>query len=357
MRIERKGRVTKLTPRLKRFIVEALGGEALDDVLHAENRKADYGCLRGLLAIELKSLEESASERLDNLTDELRERSDWPIFLGSAPMQSILKHMTEPEDVKRRLVDRIGRAIKSHIRKANKQLAAHEATFPRKNLVKVMVLVNEDHEIYDPDMVGYIVHHLLHRQENGAPLYPHIDAVIFLTERHATTVNRQISFPILCIEGKPIDNTEWKRAVTELFIQRWASWSDAPLFQAEFGAPKFETIDHIPEKMKRYEKWELDYKRSPYMRDFTEQELRERFDEIICISTLAFIKDSPLKPSKGAIIWSMSSMSHMMLEMGWRGIPVTKFKYAPDRLAAAARRMDMPANVVKWLDNNLAGKA
>jgi hypothetical protein len=83
MRIERKGPVAKLTPRLERFFVEALGGEPLDAIQHPEARKADFRCLRGLLAIELKSLEQDGSERMDNLARELSERPDWPVFYGS----------------------------------------------------------------------------------------------------------------------------------------------------------------------------------------------------------------------------------------------------------------------------------
>lgn len=357
MRIERKGKVARLTPRLERFFVEALGGVALDDLQHDEARKADFKCLNGLLAIELKSLEKDGSERMDNLTDELRERADWPIFLGSAPMQSFLQHIEEPEAVKRQIVDRIGRAIKNHMRKADKQLAAHELAFPCENVVKLMALANEDHEIYDPEMVAYIVQHLLQRHEEGSPLYPHIDAVIFLSERHAATVQQQVAFPILCIEGQSIDQTSRKRDVTELFLVRWAKWNGVPLYQADPRKQKFSTIEHIPEQMRRYEQWELDYRRNPYMRVFSEEQVRERFDELICVSLLAFIKGSPLKPDQKAIMWSMSSMSHMMLEMGRRGIPVTKFQYGPERLAAAARRLGLPPEVVSWFQTDLGRAA
>jgi len=357
MRIERKGPVQKLTPRLERFFLEALGGEALDGVQHPEVRKADFKCLRGLLAIELKSLEEDASERMDNLTDELRERPDWPVFLGSAPIESLLKHMQGPEEVRRRLADRIGRAIKSHMRKANKQLAAHEGAFPRNNMIKMMVLANEDHEIYDPEMVAHIVHHLLLRQENGTPLFPHVDAVIFLSERHAAPINHQIAFPIVCVESTSIESAAWKRDVTQIFMARWAQWNGIPLHHSDPRTQKFTTIDHIPEQMKRHERWQLDYRRNPYMSGFTDEQLRARFDEMTCVASLAFIKDSPLKPSHDAIAWSMSSMSHMMLEMGWRGIPVTQFNYGPKRLADAARRMCLPTSVVAWFENDLGRAA
>ncbi|MCI0722472.1 MAG: hypothetical protein L0338_26410 [Acidobacteria bacterium] len=48
MRIECKGPAAKLTPRLKRFFMEALGGEALDMVQDPEGRKADFKMPPGL---------------------------------------------------------------------------------------------------------------------------------------------------------------------------------------------------------------------------------------------------------------------------------------------------------------------
>ena len=82
--------------------------------------------------------------------------------------------------MKRRFMDRIGRAVKDHVSKADKQLAAHAVAFPRKNMLRLVVLANEDHEVYDPEVMAYLTQRLLLRRHNGALLYPHIDAVIFL---------------------------------------------------------------------------------------------------------------------------------------------------------------------------------
>lgn len=353
MRIERSGKVIKLTPRLECFFQEALGGIALDSIQHAESRKADYKCLNGILAIELKSLEEDASERIENLTNELREQFDWPIFYGSVPIQSFLKHVSNPEIVRRQFIDRIGRSIKNHMHKANKQLTAHETNFPRKNTVKMLVLVNEDHEVYDPELVAYIVQHHLCRHENGALLHSNIDAVIYVSERHVTIMEERLAFPILCIEGPSISLASWKREVTELFLTRWARWNSIPFHESDLSKVEFSTIEHIPDEMQRYKKWELDYKRNPYMRDFTNKQLQERFDESLCVSSLMAVKSSPYKPDRNAVIWSMSSFSHVMLEMNWRGIPVTEFPYKSENLAAAAQRLGFTSNVVLWFKNDL----
>ncbi len=350
MRIERTGPVEPLTPRLVRFLEDGLGATALDDLQRPEDRRADYACLNGLLAIELKTLEEDAAERMDNLTEELRQRDDWPIFLGSAPMQAFIENTSDPEGVRLKVLNRVGRAIINHLKKANKQLAAHAEAFPRKNLVRVMLLVNEDHEIYDPEMVAYILHHALRRTEKGAPLYPKVDAVIFMSERHATTIERRIAFPIVYVQGAPMAEASWKDAVVERFMRGWADWNQNPLHTVDGLATKFTTIDHIPESAPRHERWRTDYRRNPYMRHLTNDQLRDRFDESIFISTLAFIKGSPAKPSQQTMMANMALFTHLMLEMGDRAIPITQFQHSAERLIAAGGRLHMPDSIIHWVE-------
>ena len=74
MRIERTGTVAPLTPRVVEFLKEELSGVSLDDPLAVSDMRPDYICLGGRLVIELKTLAEDGSERMDNLTDELRQR-------------------------------------------------------------------------------------------------------------------------------------------------------------------------------------------------------------------------------------------------------------------------------------------
>lgn len=124
--------VEPLSPRIEKFIVERLGGLLLDEIQGSEERRADYVCLRGLLAVEIKSLEDDGSERLDNLLEELRSAPDWPIFLGSAPMQSFIDNTDDPEAVGHKVMGRVGRGILNPLKKANRQLKAHAKAFPRK---------------------------------------------------------------------------------------------------------------------------------------------------------------------------------------------------------------------------------
>lgn len=353
MRIERTGTISHLPSRLRQFLVEDLRASQMDDLLDSRNRRIDFSCLNGLVAIEMKTLESDGSERMDNLLNELRKRPDWPPMFGRPPLESFLKNITDPDEVKRRVFDRIARAVREHLRKANKQLAAHSTAFPRKNCVRLVIVVNDDHEIYEPEVVARIVDQELRRTDGGRTALHNIDSVVYFTERHASPLDIAIAFPLIVIEGEGVHGAIWKREIIRAVLNRWAAWNNCSSLSKNPRDVDFSTIEHIPDRMKRYEAWELQYKRAPYMTGESDDFVRERFDEVICISSLAFVNASPFRPEPASVNASLELMSHLMLEMGWRGIAVSKFAYVPERIAAAARRLSMPEPVVHWFTTDL----
>lgn len=349
MRIERTGEISKLTPKVKSFLVNSLGGVDLDEMQSAEERRADFSCLRALLAVELKTLEEDGSQRIDNLTDELRERDDWPLFLGSAPIESFLKHMDGREDLNRRILNRVGRGITNHLKKANRQLEAHKKAFPRQSSVRMLLLVNEDHEVYTPHVVTHVLWHALKRIEDGRPLYEFVDVVIYLTERHAQVINGEVTLPISVIHGWRTVENDWIEDVGQFVARRWGSWNAVRTFDADADFADFSSIEHIPETMKKHELWRLQYRRTPYLRGATFDQLRNRFDEAIATSTLGMVKGSPVKVSQDTLSKNWELFTHIMEEMSHRGIPVTQFPYEKERQVAAARRLGVPEIGVRWI--------
>jgi len=349
MRIERTGTIPRLTPRVELFLKSALRGIPLDDLQAPNERRVDYSCLGGLLAIELKTLEEGASGRIDNLLDELQDREDWPKFLGSAPIDSFLKHTNDPEGLRRRVAERIGRAAINHLKKANHQLEAHYANFPRRNVVGAILLVNEDHEIYDPTTISFILSHALRRYSGEKLLYRHVDLIIYMTERHATIVDGRIAFPTLLIEGQSVINAPWKGEVASYFARRWAEWNGAHFVESELGFEKFDAIDHVPDTAPRHERWRTEYRRNPYLRGLSFDQLRDKFDEVMVLNNLTFLVGSPLKPPHEITAINMQQFTHLMMEMGERAIQTKDFRFEPSRQVNAAKRMNLPESVIEWL--------
>lgn len=354
MRIERRGKVEPLTPRFTKFLVKALGGELLDDIQAPTDRRIDYRCLRGLLAIELKTLEEDATERMSNLTDELEKRDDWPEFYGSWPIGSVLSNLNEPESVKQKTGERIGRAIVNHLKKANKQLAAHVRDFPRNRVVRLVVLLNEDHEIYDPATVAHLMQKELSRRDGDEPRYESIDAVMFLTERHATRVGNDVAFFVGTFAGQPMDDSPWKGEVLDEIGRRWSRWNGARVVPRDAEAVNsFTTIDHVPDQMRRQDLWRLQYRRKPYMQPLSNEQMRDRWDECTVRSLFAFMKDSPAKPPKDAAMRNTEIFTHVLEEIGRRGIPLPQLQAETDRLLAAGVRLNLPSEHQEWLAANV----
>ncbi len=340
-RIERRGKVAPLSPRFVRFMREAMGGVPLDDVEHPSQMRPDLSCLRGLLIVELKSLEEDASKRVANLTEEIRKRPDWPDFLGSWPITSVIRNMDEPEALKQKYADRIGRAIVSHLRKANKQLAAHAVRHPRLNQVRLVVFINEDHEVYDPAVTVFTISKALARRNGGKPKYESIDGVLYLTQRHALQDGKHLAHPMITITGPAMEDSPWKGDVLDLVGRKWSRWIGADYITREPSdvaafVNSFTTIEHIPEQMQRQESWSLDYRRHPYMRSWSFDELRDYWDDMYVFGALAFIEGSPLKP-----IWDdkakfIEKFSHLIDEIAHRGLHMQMFEVEPSRIVVAA---------------------
>ena len=355
-RIERRGEVLPLTPRFTRFLREALSSIALDTTQDSTQRRPDFSCWRDLLVIEVKSLEEDATKRMSNLTEELKKREDWPTFLGEWPVDSVVRNLKEEdqEAVRGKIYDRIGRPIKSHLKKAGKQLAAYAADNPRTNQVRVVVLINEDREVYHPNLVSLIIQEALARQEDDVPKYKSIDTVLYMTARHGRPDGNNIAHPIIMIPGPAMDNCPWKNSVMDFLVQRWCQWEGALYVEgdpddAEGVVNSFTTIDHIPDRMRCQDTWRLAYRRNPYMRSWTYEKLRDHWDDVDIMSLFAFIKDSPIKPSEAEITKFLEQFTHLLDEIAHRGLPVERFDFESDRMMAAAKRMRIPPVGMAWI--------
>lgn len=355
-RIERRGKVRPLTPRFMCFLRSALSSVALDDTQDSTQRRPDFSCWHDLLVIEVKSLEEDATRRMSNLTEELEKREDWPTFLGEWPVDSVVHNLKEEdqESVKGKIYERIGRTIKSHLKTASKQLAAYAEDNPRTSQVRVVVLINEDWEVYHPNLVSLIIQEALARQEEDDPKYKSIDAVLYMTERHGKPDGNNIAHPAVILPGPVMENCPWKNSVIDFLAQRWCHWEGARYIEvgpdgAEDIINEFTTIEHIPDQMRRQDAWRLAYRRNPYMRSWAYEKIRDHWDDVDVISLFASMKDSPIKLSEAGITKLHEQFAHLLDEIAHRGLPMERFDPECDRMMDAAKRMKIPPVGLAWL--------
>ena len=354
MRIERTGNPKPLTPHLIRFLKQELKAKSLDEN-GIEEKHPDFICGRGLLVIEIKSLVDDGKERLENLRQELEDRPDWPHFYGQVPFESIIKNLKDPVPVRRRLAERAGRTIVQHLRKADKQFAAHHKMFPRKNAFRFVILVNEDCPLYAPLYVGETVSRALVLKQNGQFRFRNIDCVLYLTERHLSEVNGRIAVPVLSIEGPSMFTEPWKGEIVEWFQSKWARWNDSPYYHCTRQSfPRFEAAVDVPENMKRHEAWRLEYQRNPYLRPWPHAQLQCRYEDVFLVFICMFLKSSPLKFSKQELHESTEEWTHFLEEVNARGIPMDQFDHGLESMKRAAARRGCSNALCEWLDKVFA---
>jgi hypothetical protein len=157
-----------------------------------------------------------------------------------------------------------------------------------------------------------------------------------------------LTFPVTVVEGAGTYDAPWKSSVIE-FQRRWIAFSGYPELSAAPEITAFSTINHIPDQAPRHERWRTEYRRNPYMKSLTKEQLRDIFDEIMLVSTLGFLKDPPVRIERDKTAEAMERFTHMMLEMADRAIPATGFPHSPARDVAASRRLGLPASVEEWI--------
>lgn len=156
------------------------------------------------------------------------------------------------------------------------------------------------------------------------------------------------AFPIMDIHGRGITIDPWKENFLHRFMNGWAAWNSAGIFDNTKKIDEFETIEHVPDQMKRHELWRLEYRRKLYMKNLTDEQIHDRFDDAMVMNTLSSMTNSPFKPTQEQIMDAMRYFTHILMEVNERGIPMQKMNYSLDRTLAAALRLRMPQQVLDW---------
>lgn len=349
--IERNGGPEPITPRFFAFLEEQMSARSLDLGGDREKRP-DYECLGTALVIEIKSLEGDPSERLSNAIAPAQERESWPKFFGQWPAEAVLKNLPEDEReaLRKSLLDRLARAIVTHFKKADSQIANFCGRRSDVHL-RLLVFINEDFSEYDPSTVTYIAQREFRRKTaDGVLRYANIDAVLYLTERHATNLNGKITFPITIVHGSSIAERPVALELLRRLTARWARWSvGMNALEKPLELSAFTPIHENPKRMRRQDVWEQEYRRKPYMRNWSDDDVIGLWDFTTMMTLLAFHVDPPMKVPREGISELIEKTSHLLREFASRGIALDRVKPTKERNEVAIRKITYGSVVQDWL--------
>ncbi|MDX5595536.1 hypothetical protein [Pseudovibrio sp. SPO723] len=343
--VTRNGDVQELSPRIEEMLLRDFEGLSLD--LNGDTEKRpDFLCLGGELLIEMKSLTGSPQERIDNAVNQSQESIDLPRFYGDWPLQSVLKNL-EPENAlrfKSKVSDRLGRAIRTHIKKARGQLASFAQKNPSASH-KILILTNEGHEEYDPDTVRFIVSKELHNYSANHPQKKEaIDAVLFFTEMHALVRANTASFPIHVMKASHSTHATSLDEVISRLARSWKSRTelfDVPELPPNYSG--FIRIENAPTRLTEQKAWEQNYRKNPYMQYLSDSELAYLWRRTIFYGALLI--ESPSSLSKEQIKEILKARTHIQIELSERGIPLDTLRPTKEDVQKFIRNMNIPLHV------------
>jgi hypothetical protein len=120
---------TSLEDRFHSFMKSVSFTESIDALLldkqykerQKDKQRAYYFLFNRKLILELKTLVEDPSPKVEEEIDKHRDREDFPLIYGQTDLQKVLKHLPDGEYINRRIHRNVTRSVEKGIRSADKQ--------------------------------------------------------------------------------------------------------------------------------------------------------------------------------------------------------------------------------------------
>lgn len=321
--------------RFTRFLEGLPGAEAIDRLVlpgdPQRRRKADYLLEGRKVIVELKTLTDDPSPKVEATADKHRRRDDWPMFYGTADVRKVLANLPDGEAIYAKVVNALGRSVEAAVRSAEEQVTHTRHVLGLSDAAGVLVILNDSIDILDPYVVGHRVAHLMRRSRTGNSEAGKLDFVWLLFESHVMgTVHGRPAVPCILIKGKGKDRFPWFERFHHDLVRRWAHANggisvagDAPDPSKIKFTPMKEATAAPPKQLPRHEWWRRQYHAQPYLRTLSDAELLTKGADILRRLMPHFLNGGPGYVPK-AVNLSMEEFTHFIEEMNYRGIDMRR---------------------------------
>jgi hypothetical protein len=168
--MERRGGSPGLQAAFSKMVRACLNGPSLDDSKDLEasaGRFPDFACFRDLLLIEMKHLETEQSDRINQVFQANVDESEMPRFYASRDGQHIFDKISNSEEVKAAIANKLLRTIEGVLSSANEQFASYRSRHFRKNSISLCVILNSTLREFNPDLVNHALFRKIRNNKRG----------------------------------------------------------------------------------------------------------------------------------------------------------------------------------------------
>lgn len=330
------GPSNSLESRFTRFLEGLPDAEAIDRLVLPDDpqrrRKADYLLEGRKVIVELKTLTEDPSPKVEATADKHRHRDDWPVFYGTADFRKVLTNLPDGQAIYAKMVNALGRSVEAAVRSAEEQVTHTRHVLGLSDAAGVLVILNDSIDILNPNVVGHRVASLLRRPRTGNNEAEKLDFVWLLFESHVVEIapDRPAVSSIL-IHGKGKDRFPWFQRFHHDLVRRWAHANggvsvagNAPApSKIKFTPSKEATAAAAPKLRSRHEWWRREYHALPYLRPLSDSQLLTKGADILRRSGPHFFQGGPDSIPE-VVAPLMQEFTHFVEEMNSRGLDMRR---------------------------------
>lgn len=326
---------TSLETRFTRFLTDLPGAEAIDcldlPTDPERRRKADFLLAHRQVIVELKTLTEDTSHKIEAIADNHRDREDWPHFYGTADVRKMLANLPDGDSIYRGMVNALGRSIETAVRSAEEQTTHTRHVLNLSGAASLLVILNESIDVLDPYVVGRRVAQLMGRPRTGKSSAAKLDFVWLLFESHTMgVVQGRPAVPCILISGEGKGNFPWFTEFHSDLVRRWSEANGG--ITVEVDEPDLSKIRFVPTEvattppptqLPRHEVWRSQYHARPYLRSLSDDEVLARGSDILRRLMPHFLKSGPGYAAE-VVNPLMEEFTHFLEEMNSRGLEIRR---------------------------------
>jgi hypothetical protein len=317
--------------------------------------KADYFFANRTIVGEIKALYEDTTTKIDVILDPYRNTPDWPILIGDQDLERVLQHLPDRDRLRATIFRSITRSIEAVVEKANRQIRETKRTFGIPDAGGLLIILNDAVDILSPDIVVYRVRRALKkRTADGALRYANISAVLIIGGAHYTQLKPDLKgMPILTILNLVLE-TDFVEEFIRHLSRKWAAFEQQlliPIGTTDLPNLRFRTVSadvkDAARPVTRQDYWSALYKRNPYLRPLSEDELLEFGGRVLEEVSANLVKGAPRRSIEEMgpnwIRWS-----NFLDEVQYRGTDMRKLEKKTeglgDRMEALYQRYQAENN-------------
>ncbi|MBC8286270.1 MAG: hypothetical protein H8E42_02215 [Nitrospinae bacterium] len=330
-----------LEERFFSFLKFLPGSESIDSLKlpkgNEESQIADYFLANRQIIVEVKTLKSDTAYKVDEVLEPYGDDPAFPIVYGECDVNKILDKLDSGQEIKSQILEKLTRPIEKAFKKADDQVSDTKKAFNVENACGLLVLLNEEIDVFSPEVLIWKISKMLGKKRNGNYRYKQFPCVWVISESHYIQAGKEIkSTPSFCING-PMNKEipEIGDFVTEL-QPKWAEFEGVPLLSN--GINKFKDSDfgsfakdHAKEQednrdtVERHELWRRQYRNNPYLRAFEEDAFLRFGAKAFLGLKPQFMKDGE-KLSRERVVELLILWTHFLEENEYRVTDMRKLR-------------------------------